>query len=225
MTLAILEALHLWMDEDFPVPGRGKTRLEIQWFKRITQEWGVARLIRSVEETERDKDKNKKAVLKLLNDRFIRNPERHLTPKGIDTLDNDLKKRNLTSLGNPDKNGKQESKSCTSLVSKIAFFIAPEFFPPWDNYAKNGLKTRTGKSFGNYAAFLDAWNEQFEIEKIDIESACRKCDWAFIASNLEIPKKEMETTAFMRKVFDNVLNFENDKSRSSSKWTRKLVRR
>lgn len=225
MTLAILEALQLWMDEDFPVPGRGSKGIELQWFNRVINNWGVARLIRDVEETEKDKDKNKKAVLKIFNDRFIRNPKKHLTAEGIDLLDDDLKKRNLTSLGPPDKNKKQKGRSCTSLVSKIAFFIAPETFPPWDKYARNGLKRRTRKTFKTYAAFLEAWNEQFEIEKKEIRTACKKRGWAFVAKSLGIPIKDMKTTDFMRKVFDNVLNFENDESRSPSKWARKSVNR
>ncbi len=225
MTLAILEALQLWMEEDFPAPGRGSKKMELQWFNRVINNWRVARLIRKVDNTEKDEDRNKKKVLEILNARFITNPKKHLTAKGIDKLDDDLKKRNLTSLGNSGKNKEPEGRRCTSLVSKIAFFVAPEKFPPWDAYARNGLKRRTGKKFETYAAFLETWNEQFEIEEEIIRAACKDPGWAFVAGRLRISTKDMRTTAFMRKVFDNVLNFENDESRSSSKWTRKFVNR
>ena len=147
MTLAVLEALQLWIDGDFPVRGGGRKNMDFQWFDSVIKVWGVARLIRKIDGIGEDKDKNKKEVLRILNNRFIGSPDKHLTAKGIDSLDDHLRKRNLTSLGKPDKNGDQKGTRCTSLVSKVAFFIAPDTFPPWDGYARDGLKKRTGRTF------------------------------------------------------------------------------
>lgn len=210
MTLAILEALDLWQRAEFPDAGR---KLEFEWFDRVIKDWKVARLIEKVDKNKKCKDKNKKKVLEIFNDWFIKKPQNCLTAKGIDSLDVELRRLRLTPLGNPDKGGKRKRRRCISLVSKIAFFIRPGTFPPWDGLARSGLKKRTGDTYETYKTFLEAWNKQFKLERKEVSAACENDGWVFVIKKLELPAGVMNSPAFRRKVFDNVLMQEGRSSK------------
>jgi hypothetical protein len=203
ITWALIQAVRLWANAAYSAKLRngGADAIEPAWFKAFLGNWSVARTI---------KEEHQEDVLKYLNGRFrlaiakdkrgmaVTSGAKYIAKRGWTHQDRKTKKRRVP----------------ISLVAKISFFLHPSRFVPLDRYSRIGVnRLRGGVRAGgeghaplkSYETYLSEFNKFFrEYEHVIAHEATRPWVRA-IATGLGCPVYVLSSSAFRRKVFDNVL--------------------
>jgi len=203
LALAIIDALNLWSHPRYRsflhdvVPGK----LDDNWFKWFIGEWSVARTIKA--------DKQK-LIVEYLNTKFRQDL---IDGKGGSAVDQAAKYiRDMKWTSQKRKDG--TASSPISLVSKIGFFLNPDYLIPYDSYARMGLnKHLVSKKEGgdgtfrgkNYSEYLAIFNRKFELAKKSIVTGLDEKWVTELANKLSCELKYLKMIRMQRKVFDNYL--------------------
>jgi len=188
-TFAVVEAIFFWRNHKIPYRG---TEIKKKWYKRFVAEWRVARTIRSgTGENVRD----------LLNKRLLSVRNSTSPAELVEEVADALQKEGYGAKG-----GRP-----ISLVSKIAYFLRPKDLTPQDRFALRGLNCRRTENdlprvrSGQYTDFVGAFNQEFSRVREEIVAECKQ-RWArALVTRLGLGPRLLNTTAFQRKVLDNML--------------------
>lgn len=100
-----------------------------------------------------------------------------------------------------------------SLVAKVGFLANPNYFVPYDTYAKKGLNLRRGlvRDGGlghladDYCSYFESFEKCFVSVRDLIVSGCSESWVRGLADQLYIPQEIQCCEGFYRKVLDDVL--------------------
>ncbi len=195
MVLAVADVIALWTNDQYKGYLPRQQSIDRKWFDRFVANWGVALTVL---------EKHRGDVLNYLNTDFRAKVGCCSDGTAITAAARDIAAKQWTPM--PEKS-KEHSKP-VSLVSKIAFFFRPDFFVPFDAWARKGLRAvnATGNSsYKTYEAYFADFGPVYDTHKPEIERVIAS-DWAVgLAEQLACPETAMQSEAFKRKVLDNAL--------------------
>jgi len=188
-TFAVAEAILFWRNHEIPY---GEAEIKKKWYKRFVAEWRIARTVRKG--TGED-------VRALLNRRLLAVRDSDDPARLVEEVADALQKKGYGAKG-----GRP-----ISLVSKVGYFLRPKDLTPQDRFALRGLNCRRGENdlprvrSGEYTDFVGAFNQEFNRAKEEVVAECRQ-SWArALVGRLGLDPRLLNTTAFQRKVLDNML--------------------
>lgn len=201
LALALVQVVQMWSNrrryESFLLCSRAG-KLEEKWFKWFSGSWKVARTI---------KDGKQTRVREYLDRDFRRLLNNGGGAELIDATAQHIQQQGWSSAKRKDG----RSSLPISLVSKVAFFLSPTKFVPYDKYARKGLNLLRRDvdervSYGcSYSEFLVAFEKQYARFEPQLKAALKERWVVEIAGKLGCPTVALTTTAMRRKLFDDYL--------------------
>lgn len=202
LALAVIQAMQTWSDEhnkpflQCGEPGELTKEKFEEWFDWFVVAWGVARTI---------KKENRDEVRNYLYQTFRAELRDGGGAKTVDAAALHIKSSGWSSLV-----GKSRKRSLPiSLVSKVAFFLCPTKFVPYDQKARDGLNSLRGDdkclSERSYVEYMGAFERQYSRFEAELNSALKEQWVAELANKLGCPTKALTTLAMRRKLFDDYL--------------------
>lgn len=185
LCVAVMQAILLWCwNEEIPV----HRPIRDAWFRDFVARWAVARTI----------SRGKLGLAAAVLNRKLRAIRSGREGETVQSVARELRRRRIA-RGQP-----------ISLVSKVAYFLEPERFAPFDRFARKGLNrlrpsgsNRIGPA--DYRAYLDTFDGLFERLEAEISSECMQPWLREIVGRLGHAPGVLDTSGFHRKVLDNLL--------------------
>ena len=181
---AFEETVDLWAHPDYKLPYPMKGPISLKWFLWFASKWGVARTLLGPD-SDPPMPKVKEMALGIINDAFFDADRRfvHDEPQCVDDVATEIFEKGLASTGVP-----------TSLVSKISAFVRPDVYPPWDKYARIGLRRRVAGGTGfpykgsgdSYVQYFANWYVAFALVIPQIKNFVNDKRWDEVLRQLDI---------------------------------------
>ncbi|MEX0583777.1 MAG: hypothetical protein WD185_08915 [Sneathiella sp.] len=174
-----------------------------QWFINFNTEWGLSRCFNINGDNAVEGCLEQARAYLIENFNALVEQNGHLVAQDIDELTTGLADVGLS------------RGRATSAVSKYAFSGRPAEIFPIDSTAVRGLRCLAQQAGGNfvdygggedrYQHFYNAWLVQYNNHEAEIENLLQDQRVQNITCRLGFLNGNMQTTAFKRKVFDNIL--------------------
>jgi hypothetical protein len=194
---AVIDALEMWSEQRYErfVQKRRPGKLDEKWFGWFIGSWSVARSIR--------KDCQSK-VRKYLDTKLREALTRSNDASAIDTAARYIHARGWSKKENGN------SSVPTSLVSKVGFFLCPNFIVPYDSLAIGAVRFFEGRKrkralVGKYGEYHRSYESLLRERHHAIKQQLQKRWVLGLAAQLGCEKKWLRTGRFRRKLFDNYL--------------------
>lgn len=193
LALALVQVIQMWSNPRYASFLRRPTgALEQEWFRWFVGSWKVARNIR---------DGHRRQVAAYLGHKFRKSLLAATDGSVVDLAAQHLKQKGWS------------SRDCLpiSLCSKVAFFLCPEKYVPYDRYSVQGLNAlrsdgglapMRGRS---YVEYLEYFDHQYSGLQPLLKAALRE-EWAVrFARQVGCPATCLNSPALRRKLFDDYL--------------------
>lgn len=156
----------------------------------------------------------KEMVLNIINAAFFDADDGrflHDEPHCVDEVATQIRDQGLTpNTGTP-----------TSLVSKVAAFGRPDIYPPWDDFARIGLRKRVARGDGfphrgpgsNYVRYFANWYAAYENLVPQIEDFVTEERWGGVLHRISMEDEITFRSSFHKKILDLVLMLEGEREK------------
>ena len=203
VTMAILTTLEMFSQDRYSAfltktkPGQ----LNKEWFDWFVGEWSVARTVSKIA---------RESVRSFLDNQFRADVATNRDGRAVDRAAKTISDKGWGAV----KRADGKSSLPVSLVSKIAFFLKPDVFIPYDSTALRGINCLRGtkKNGGqgrlagpSYREYLQAFERVYVSSERQISIMLREPWVKAVSTRLGLDPKVISRPTFRRKVVDNLL--------------------